>query len=464
MLEFARISGKGLKEYSFDEEMWQDIVDNYNGIIPIIIKAMPEGSVVYPNEPVVIIENVDNYNKFGELAAYFESKLLQVWSSSERLTQDRHFYDKVRNLYKENFTNLTQEEINFYASIILTDFGDRAGMNKTESEDQGLTALYTFGGTDTFAGAYQAWKNSDEKVGLFSSVYALAHRNVQAYDKEDGAYNKLYDISEDGDFMSMVNDCYHSKTAVTKYHLPLALKSKELNNGKIVISRPDSNVAIEEILFIIETAIKNDLYELVDINGEKWYSGTTLHFIEGDGLNHENILSILKVLIDKKYIPWTWGLFGMGGGQRNNLKRDDLSAKYALCSIGLDNKPVVKFSDTIGKTTLPGPFKVLRSEEALKTKVTIVNTSEEGEDAMTTYYNGNSKNIKFPLFDNNYWFDWGMTDNFNIIKERSHYQFDTMPKTLKTEENHNYPASFKILDIRRNLLKKYSPEKNINDY
>ena len=41
MLEFARISGKGLKEYSFDEEMWQDIVDNYNGTHHTTLKGKP---------------------------------------------------------------------------------------------------------------------------------------------------------------------------------------------------------------------------------------------------------------------------------------------------------------------------------------------------------------------------------------------------------------------------------------
>jgi hypothetical protein len=32
------------------------------------------------------------------------------------------------------------------------------------------------------------------------------------------------------------------------------------------------------------------------------------------------------------FAPHGWGLFGVGGGLRNGLKRDNISAKYALCS------------------------------------------------------------------------------------------------------------------------------------
>ena len=457
-LAHQKVNTKGeFTPYLYPKELWQRVVDEFGGRVPIKITAMPEGSVVYPNEPVIEIEST--VDGFGELAAWFESKLLQVWAASERGTQDRHFYDKVRELYKENFPHLTQVELNFFASIVLTDFGDRAGICSMESEDLGMTALYTFGGTDTFCGAYQAWKNSGNTVGLSSSVYALAHRNVQAYENEDGAYNALYEQMKDGDFGSMVNDCYASRNAVVKYHIPLALRSKGEGNGKVIVTRPDSGVAKDEVLFTILMAIQNGLFEMVDFDGDKWYAGTTLHFIEGDGLTHHDILEILQMLIDHKYVPWTWGLFGMGGGQRNALKRDNLSAKYALCAMGNNYQGVVKFSDTYGKTTLPGPFKVLRTKEALENKQTIVfrheGKADGSDDALVVYYDGLAP-VDF--------FDGGMLDDFNVIKARSHEQFDSMPKNLFTEENHNYPASIAVLNERKRLLVKYAPDKDAANY
>lgn len=452
-LEFQKVNAKGeFKRYVYPRELWVRIVNEFGGRIPIQIKALPEGSVVYPNEPVMQIRNT--VEGFGELSVWFESKLLHIWGATEFVTRDMHFFDKVRKLYAKYFPDLTKEELNFYASIVLTNFADRAGLNIMESEDLGMYALYTFGGTDTFCGAYQAWKNG-AVVGTSSSVYALAHRNVQAYDEESGAYDALYEAMEDDDYGSMVNDCYASRNAVKKYHVKLALKSKELNNGKIIVTRPDSGVALDEVMFTIRTAIENGLCAIKNYNGRDWYEGTYLHFIEGDGLTHHNILVILETMLENRYVPWTWGLFGMGGGQRNGLKRDNLSAKFALCAIGAENTGVVKFSDTYGKTTLPGPFKVLRSQDALDRRQTVVFEWEPGEDAMVIYYDGLAP-VDF--------FDGGMLDDFNVIKQRTSEQFDSMPLTLTTEDNHNYPASDAVIALRKKLLEKYAPSKDAMDY
>ena len=452
-LATAKVNSKGeLKNYWCPIHLWQEVVDKFNGRPPIKIMAMPEGSVVYPNEPVIVIESL--VEGFGELAAWFESKILQSWAASEAGTQDRHFYDKVRKLYSKYFPSLSKQEINFYASIVLTDFGDRAGMNDRESEDIGMTHLYTFGGSDTFSAGYQAWMNSNKTPGVCTSVYALAHRNIQAYENESDAYTAIYEAAENDDFISMVNDCYCSRHAVETYHVPLALRSLKEGNGKIVVTRPDSGVALDEVMWTIKTAIKYGLFSEQIIDGKKWTTGTYLHFIEGDGLNYHDVLEILSTMLETGYIPWTWGLFGMGGGQRNSLKRDNLSAKYALSAINDDYRGVVKFSETFGKTTLPGPFKVLRTSEALKNKETIVFPNEEGINAMVIYYDGLAEEF----------FDGGMLDDFNVIKARSHEQFDNMPLSLYSEENHNYPASKAILEERKRLLLKYAPDKKAINY
>jgi nicotinic acid phosphoribosyltransferase len=349
--------------------------------------------------------------------------------------------------------------VNFYASIMLHDFGDRSGMNEMESEDQSLAALYTFGGTDTFAGAYQAWMNSGKTPGIGISVNALAHRNVQAYEFEGDCYEAIYNASGDNEIISMVNDCYHSRTAVKKYQLPLALRSKNEGNGKVVVSRPDSGDPLQEVMFIIQTAIDAGLYENVELEGKTWTTGTFLKFIEGDGMTYEVMEMIIRHLLDNGHIPWAWGLFGQGGGQRNFLKRDNLSAKFALCAIGVEDEGRVKFSDTFGKTTLPGPFKILRTPEALAAKRTVVFRNEEGIDARVVYYNGRQFNGEIGS-----WAGPGMFDDFNVIKERSHEQFDTYPKTLHTETNHGYPASVAIIEKRRELLEQYAPDKNTADY
>lgn len=457
-LKNAKVTSKGFKNYNFPEQLWREVVDKYNGYPPIQILAMPEGSIVYPNEPVIQIRSL--VEGFGELAAWFESKLLQVYGATERATQDRHWFLRLMDMVRMVDPTLDDKMVMFYASIMLTDFGDRAGLCAMESEDLGTTALYTFGGTDTFCGAYQAWKNGATEPGFFSSVLALAHRNVQAFEFEGDCYTHFYESVEDGEFLSMVADCYDFFYAVEHYLLPLALRSVRENNGKVIVGRPDSGDPKAQVLWLCRLAVKHGLYTTQVINGKEWKFATTLRFIEGDGMDYETMWDIMMALIEEGFAPYGWGLFGMGGGQRNDLKRDNLSAKYALCARGLTDIPVVKFSETYGKTTLPGPFKVLRSKEALEACKTIVFEKEAGINAMIEFFNG-LKAIDKQINDP---FGVGMEDDFPVIKNRMDDQFTFMPKTLHTETNHGYPASDEMIETRRQLLKKYAPSKHEADY
>lgn len=440
----AKVTTQGFKEFYFPEHIWREVVDHYNGRPPIKITAMPEGSVVYQNEPVVIIES--QVKGMGILAAWFESKILHMWGVSERITQNEHWFAYLKEMVKTIEPDLDDSMIAFYASIMLHDFGDRAGITLEESEELGMAHLYTFGGTDTFSGAYQAFRNTDgDSTGLFSSVNALAHRNVQAYEFEGDCYEAVYEASSDNELISMVADCYDFEYAVENYLLPLALRSVSEGNGKVVVARPDSGNPLEQVLWTCRLAVKNGLYTERIINGKTWKFATTLHFIEGDGMTHKMMKKIINALMDEGFVPYSWGLFGVGGGLRNALKRDNLSGKYALCAVGDEDRGVVKYGE-VGKTTLSGPFKVLRSAEALANKTTIVRPFEEGKNAMVEYYNGARLEKPFGI---------GQDDDFLTIKNRIREQFDNMPLSLETKENANYPASETILNDRIELLDRY---------
>lgn len=450
-LSTFKVTNVGLRKYDFPEMLFRRIVDEFNGRPPISIKAMPEGSVVYPGEPTIQIESL--VDGFGELAAWFESKLLHVWSATERVTQNEHWLLKMKEMVRIVNPKMAEEEVDFLARLMLHDFGDRAAICEQESEDLGMYHLYTFAGTDTCAGGWQAFMNSGMTPGLSLSVNALAHRNVQAYDKEGDCYTTMYNRAGDNEILSQVGDCYNFKRAVKKYHVPLALRSKNEGTGKVLVSRPDSGDPLDEVLFVLNIAVENGLFEEKEICGKKWKFGTYLKFIEGDGMTFKAMWDIILVLLEKGFAPFGWGLFGVGGGLRNNLKRDNLSAKYALCAMGLDFEGVVKLSEIAAKTTLAGPFKVLRTPEAIAAKKTIVHVSESGTDAMVEYFNG--LNIWKP-------FGPGQDDNFLVIKARIKEQMNTMPKNLNT--THGAPASDKIIQMRLDLIKKYAPEKDLSQF
>jgi nicotinamide phosphoribosyltransferase len=450
-LSTFKATTKGFTNYEFPEEMWRRVVDEFNGRPPIKITAMPEGSVVYPNEPIIQIESM--VDGMGELAAWFESTLLKTWASSERITQNQHWIDKLKGMIRGIDPELDEDTVHFQASLMLTDFGDRAGITNEESVELGMVQLYTFGGTDTVSGAYQAWKNANE-VTVGSSVNALAHRNVQAYELENDTYEAIYNSCGDNEIISMVADCYDFYHAVKEYLLPLAQRSVTEGNGKVVVARPDSGNPLEQVLWVCKLAKRYGLYETKVIDGVEWYYGTTLKFIEGDGMDYETMWKIIEALEYEGFAPHGWGLFGVGGGLRNGLKRDNLSAKYALASKGNDNEGVVKFSETLGKTTLPGPFKVLRDPISMENKETIVFYNETGDNAMVIYFDGSQ--IHKP-------FGEGMDDNFLDVRTRIRTQWSTMPLSL-VKNGDKFPISDAIRTKRLELLKKYAPKKNAKNY
>ena len=429
-----------------------------DGRPPISIKAMPEGSIVYPNEPVVQVTNL--VPGFGELAAFPESKVAQCWGPTERVTQSRHWLKEMIRMVLSVEPDLTPAEAQFKASCMLHDFGDRAGLSMEESEEQGMYHLFTFGGTDTFCGGYQAWHwdsflGDVPTPGIFVSVLALAHRNVQAFELENDCYVHMFEMAHDGEILSKVGDCYDFYNAVENYLLPLALRSQREKSGKIVVARPDSGDALEQVTWICRLAKRHGLYTERVINGKTWYFPTTLHFIEGDGMDFGMMRKICDALIEQGFPPYAWGLFGVGGGLRNNLKRDNLSAKYALAFAG--TSPRVKFSETLGKTTLPGPFRILRSAEALAARKTILFESEAGpgQNSLVEHFNG--ANLEKPFGDI-------MWERFRDVKARIDKQFPSMPLSLETADNHNYPASDAVRAKRLELLVRYAPKKRKENY
>lgn len=380
-LKLRKFTNKGLRDFDFPEQMWRRIVDEFDGEIPLKITAFPEGSVVYPNEPVMRVSST--VPGMGPLAAWFESSFIKLWATTERATQARHWLEYNRQMIRSIEKDWAEEQINFAASIMMHDFGDRSGAVIEESEELGYVHLYCFPGTDTFCGAYQAWKDG-APAGVGGSVDALAHRIVQGFVREKDCYEKIYNGCQPGDIVSMVADCYDYYEAVKNYLLPLAQRSASENNGITVVARPDSGDALEQVLWTVNLAVQNGLYE--ERNGYKYM--TRLRIIEGDGMTFDKMKEINEALIANKFAVHGTLVYGVGGFLRNNISRDNLSTKYALCSVGLNNRPVIKLSNTPGKETLPY-CTVSRDKNDLNSGITLFDIEEDKKDSHILYYNGN---------------------------------------------------------------------------
>lgn len=82
-LKGRKATGAGFTDFEFPEKLWRRVVDECDGYLPLVVEGMPEGSVVYPHEPVLRVRATKP--GFGPLVPWFESTLLHVWSATERL-------------------------------------------------------------------------------------------------------------------------------------------------------------------------------------------------------------------------------------------------------------------------------------------------------------------------------------------------------------------------------------------
>lgn len=417
-LKGRKATATGFRDFEFPEALWRRVVDECGGYLPLKVEGIPEGGVTYPGEPCVRVTSTKV--GFGPLVPWFESTLLHVWAASERLTAARHALNWAYKLIRSwEMPSVPDEQCMFFARLMVHDFGDRAATCPQESEIVAKVHNYVWFGTDTFRSAYQNWKNGAPPA-MGSSVKALAHRIVQGFENEFDCYEEMYSKAEPGEFLSMVGDCYDYWNALEKKLIPLALRSKAEGSGKVIVARPDSGDSVEMVLGTLRRAKEAGLMEAVEtqVNQPMWGS-TTLRFIIGNGEDFDSIKKITETCLREGFVTWRCGIFGVGGHLRNNINRDHMSTKFALCAVGEHNRPVIKLSEEKGKQTLP-LVKVIRSAGALLDGTTVCLPAEHkyARDALECYYDG-SKDVPFGS---------GFTDDFGVCEARVIKDFDQMPK------------------------------------
>lgn len=402
----------------FDKEMWLRVVNEYGGRLPIKIEALPEGSTFWINEPVIQITSLGK--GFGEVAAIVEAALVgYVANATARLTLTRHLLERMRDLVCKYNPTYSPKQVEDLASWMIHDFGMRASSTTAESEIYGRQHLLVFNGTDTFNAAYQAWVNGAEPP-IGTSILALAHRIVMGFNTEEEAYEAIYNATSgpSDSIGSYVADCYDFHHAVSNFLVNLASRKRAT-----VVARPDSGDYLENVVFIVEEALRAGLYKL-DEQGKP--VATHLRFLQGDSMNYDKIAKIMQALDDKGVNPTRWGIFGVGGWLRNTPNRDTLSSAYKLSAYGESSTPCVKLSDTLAKVSVPGPNVVVRHSGIGRQPSVFMRSNIDLEPhlwasydwlpAYRTFYDGSKKGMEV--------FGDACLDSFPKIRDRVINEFD----------------------------------------
>lgn len=378
---FLATAHAGGVEYRFDRELWVRVVNERSGIVPIKIESVLEGVTTFAYEPVIQITSEDS---FGELAGYFESKLLHIWSSSERVTTLKWAFEYLRRGAKKAHPSWGDDDVEFAVSIMMHDFGDRAGICAQESEVMGQAHLLVTPGTDTFTAAYLDWKENGE-VPFGCSIHALAHRTVMGYMRENDCHAALYRLGKVTGITAHVSDTYDFFKTVEFFGQKLSTDWKEDTN--LVVSRPDSGDMVKCVKHVLSVCEKYGLYTEDPDTGLKM--STRLRWIQGDSVRWDTMVEIIDAVLEAGWSPFASGAFGIGGWLRNSISRDHAGTSMKICAVGNGDRPVVKRSETPAKSSIPGVIKVIDNGSNNDTPTVFgVDERTTGENLLKVWFNG----------------------------------------------------------------------------
>ncbi len=304
----------------FNREGWQYILDKHMGYLPVVIRAVPEGSVVPVKNVLATIENTDP--ECFWLTTWLETALLRaVWYPTTVATQSH----KIRQVILDALEKTGDPSL---IDFKLHDFGAR-GVSSLESAAIGGAAhLVNFMGSDTISGVLYARQYYDAGIAGFS-IPAAEHSTITSWgrDGEVDAYrNMLTQFAKPGSIVAVVSDSYDIFNAASKLWGE-ELKQKVIDSGATVVIRPDSGDPELVCLKLIQ--ILHDKFGAVK-NQKGFFVLNNVRLIQGDGVNEHTIRSILGAFQAYGYSADNIA-FGMGGALLQQVDRD--TQKFAMkCS------------------------------------------------------------------------------------------------------------------------------------
>ncbi|MBQ9161180.1 MAG: nicotinate phosphoribosyltransferase [Methanobrevibacter sp.] len=363
----------------FNREGWEYILDKHDGMLPIEIKAVAEGTPVDVSNVLMTVENTDK--KSFWLVNYLESLLLQVWYPSTVATLSAEVR-KLANFYLE-VTGSSKDNLDF----MLHDFGYRGASSTESSMLSGSAHLLSFSGTDTIPALTipENYYNDSNLYGF--SVQATEH-SVMTSLGPDGEISQILNVidkAKDG-VLSMVIDSYNYRNFLTE----AGRSGSELNeailnfldgeNNKVVF-RPDSGEPVSTTIDCLNllsdgfgSHLTSEGYKVFDLNiGLLW----------GDGLNYQKIRDILFAMKSNGWAAENI-IFGMGGGLHTAVTRDTQRNAFK-CSAQLRDgqwHDIFKNPLDSSKKSKTGRFKLINDNKSFKT----VSIDSEGEDYLQTVF------------------------------------------------------------------------------
>ena len=386
--------------YDFRRDLWEIIVKEYDGKLPLEIRAVPEGTIVPVGAVILTVVNTDP--RFFWLTSYVETLLQRImWKMTTVASICRGIRQELKQFA------LKTDTVAIHVDYALQNFGSR-GADSYESDYMSSFGHMTqFEGTDCLQS--NLWiqrvygSSRHHGTSVCASEHSVMCSNSNAEERCDfGGFVKMLDRLETildkidkgaklAPVVSIVIDTYDTYRAVKEF-LGTRLKGRierlGARGGKVV-ARPDSGNPIEMPIECINMLMDAFGYTV----NEKGYKQLPAYIgvLQGDGINQESLRTILNRLDEEKLALGNI-VFGMGGGLTHEAGRDEFSfAMKATARCTKDGVWHDLFKDPItdiGKRSLKGRVTTYRTADGriFSDRIELQEVNKQLHDVLETVF------------------------------------------------------------------------------
>lgn len=303
----------------FNRQGWEHIINEYGGTLPLLIKSIPEGTVVNNKTAVVTVETKDEKCKW--LGQYIETALLRaIWYPTTVATIS---YKILKDTIYP-FSQKSMDDPSLYR-FKLVDFGARGGSSLESVNLAGSAHLLSFEASDTMSCNTFIRKYYNKKGFISGSIPAAEHSTITSWGrtKECNAIKKMLDLyaSNDSEYKrpmtAIVADSYDIVNTIENIFGGI-LKQQIVSSDTIIFCRPDSFVPLAMVVMALEKLGQEFGYT---VNSKGYKVINNVRIVQGDGVDDKSIKEIVQYMDMAK-----WSLdnitFGMGGALHQKLNRD----------------------------------------------------------------------------------------------------------------------------------------------
>jgi nicotinamide phosphoribosyltransferase len=358
----------------FNLEGWLHVLNEYDGMLPVRVRAIPEGTIVPVKNVILTVECRDP--KCFWITNWLETMLARVWYPSTIAISSRE-------LKREwlNYLHLSADAPEVEVAFKHHDFGARGVTSQEQAMLGGAAHLLSFLGSDTVAGIMMANHYYDCEMAGFS-IPATEHSTMTVWgrDGEKAAIKQWIQRTlvdrKVPEGMPKVSACVADSYDVYKFAETLCepdIVEMLQNCGGTLVVRPDSGNPIEVMtrLFNIFQAKLPEGSVTCNSKGFKLLP-PWLRLIWGDGIDRDSMRSILYTMVELKHWSASNFAFGSGGGLLQAINRDTQKFAFKCCYAEIDGKPVDVRKDPVtdpGKRSKAGRLDLVREGDGFKTVV-----------------------------------------------------------------------------------------------